>query len=792
MWKHRFVILAALLLLAFTMGCSGARNMQGLVGPVDDNRTPVTAKSGPTVCLGLWEVTVTEETGTIEAVEMRSSDLIINVLGFLEPPPLSGMQIDFSTLDIDSVNKAVHVDVILKHPIDNPVFTGFDVRGVVFGPEVTNADGLTVIPSPEFFKDVPFGYQDGLLGTSDSLADYSGLAGYKYFCNGLGQDDDLTAFMSSPANLANRGMFANGATLRRHYDLSWADTTPPITLLIFNYAIYANYNWPMGEPPITIDDFEMTTTNSAEAFCSKVTETHNSLWYAGGSGGGSIGLDVEVWDWQGNINDVTIESIPSGVIVETSYDSTSAGSTSRSYMYHFDDVPGSPTSDGDLRLLITATDSITFGGAWFMGLLPTSNSLYGEKVYNCWTYTAQVGTCPEPGPTSVLPGNHAPDNVTFSAIVNGTDFVAGTSLAVKFKKTGEPDINATNLSFVSATQLTCDVTIPLDTALGLRDVEVVNGCGTPGTGTELFEVTCPTPGVSSISPKEHNADGVQFSATIAGSNFVGGSSLAVALTKSSCPDIDATNVGFSSSTQITCDLAIPSGTADGLWNVQVTNGCGTEGTGNGLFTVIGVETGPKNIKLRDPSTPAWDLAVDWMNGDLFILYSDRQIWRHRSDDYTKGEYATETKNLNPEGVDPDKGWIDIGWEGYMIVGLDYPEGSVLASWGHHGNVEPYDFVSGQQEDKYGYHACGDVMASNEGGPCPHSHLGVFGIDPKPWETHIWQTQEYPFEVVVNECIWKSDFDDYSRSSFMASLIRGLEWSQNGEYFWCVKGVDNDS
>jgi len=390
--EARFHLFLAIILL-FSVSCSGGdRNP----GEPPMAASPVLPEAdiapGNTTCLGIWQVMINQEAGTIEAVDMRSSDLIINVLRFLEPPAMSGMKIDFSTLNIDAAHKKVEVDVILAHPIPDPAFMGFDVRGVVFGPKVTNADGLTVIPSPEYFKGVPFGYKDGLLGVPDKTANYEGLAGYKYFCDGLGKDDDLVAFMSNPANLANRGVFSQSPKKNtRHYVLDWNDVA--YGFFVFNYAVYANYDCPSGSPPIDINDFDINTANSAEAFCAKITELGNYLWYSGGTGGGKISLKVEAWDWQGDIADVTIQSVKSGIIANTSFSTyLGAGSTSKSYVYEFNAVPGTPTATGDLDILITVTDEHTFGECWLMGLLSSSHTMYAKPVYNCWIHTATVSS----------------------------------------------------------------------------------------------------------------------------------------------------------------------------------------------------------------------------------------------------------------------------------------------------------------------------------------------------------------------------------------------------------------
>ena len=70
---------------------------------------------------------------------------------------------------------------------------------------------------------MPFGYQDGLLGAPDSVGDYSGLAGYKYYCDDIGEDESLIDFFSDPANLATRGAFSSGEQIQRNFLLDWTN-----------------------------------------------------------------------------------------------------------------------------------------------------------------------------------------------------------------------------------------------------------------------------------------------------------------------------------------------------------------------------------------------------------------------------------------------------------------------------------------------------------------------------------------------------------------------------------------
>jgi hypothetical protein len=81
----------------------------------------------------------------------------------------------------------------------------------------------------------------------------------------------------------------------------------------------------------------------------------------------------------------------------------------------------------------------------------------------------------------------------------------------------------------------------------------------PTTGT--------APNVTSITPNTGENTG-SIAVSISGANFVSGAT--VKLTKSGQPNINATSVNVSSSTQISCTLNL-SGAATGAWNVVVTN-----------------------------------------------------------------------------------------------------------------------------------------------------------------------------------------------------------------------------
>ena len=385
MIKNVIIILTLTIFLTIVASCS--QSDKDIITPSEQQTASMVVNDG-TLCTGLWQVSIDKSTSKVDVVQLRTADKMINVLKFMEPPALTSMDIDWPDLNIDVPNNTIDIGIILSHPIPSPRFTGFDVRGVCFGPDVANADGWTIAMSPEFFSNVPFGYKDGLLGVPDSTANYEGLAGYKYYCNALHEDNLLSDYYSNPINLGNRGAFSAHESIQRNYHLDWNDVDHD--MLVFNYAIYANYDNPTGGPPIDLDDFDMNTANSAEAFCIAVTETANSLYYSDGVGGGAISLKVEAWDWQNDIKNTRIESVDSSAIPGQIIADALPGSTAYSHIYEFNGIAATPTSEGDLDILVTVTDAKTFGEVWFLDLLDSSHALYDVNVYNCYIHTAKV------------------------------------------------------------------------------------------------------------------------------------------------------------------------------------------------------------------------------------------------------------------------------------------------------------------------------------------------------------------------------------------------------------------
>jgi len=137
------------------------------------------------------------------------------------------------------------------------------------------------------------------------------------------------------------------------------------------------------------------------------------------------------------------------------------------------------------------------------------------------TFTIDAASNPVPTLTSLSPSSTAAGGPAFTLTVNGTNFVATSTVRW----------NGSNrtTTFVSATQLTAAIPASDIASQGSRTVTVFNP--TPGGGTsgnQTFTISAPqtnnpVPGLTSTSPTAWPTGGSAFTLTVNGSNFVTGS-----------------------------------------------------------------------------------------------------------------------------------------------------------------------------------------------------------------------------------------------------------------------------
>jgi hypothetical protein len=319
------------------VSCSQGGGLDPPVAPDLNQPAPNHAvSSGPMVpghnLLGYWTINIDPDAGILEAVPVRSTDLHLNVLSWLENGPCT----DCLKLENFSVlpNGDFQFDIKLVHPFALPNLTGFDVRGIAMfngglnfpsfnvtvpdelsgDPILVNAEGHTKLYNPSTAGNAFQGYSKGRLAPPFPVPDAT-LNGFR-------------TFYSDP----DRRYFNAGDTISSQYIIR-----PPGGGLTFGYAVDAS--WDKPTQPVEVPDSFPDTANSLEAYLVEVSYDQPLTAVAGST----TTLTIDVYDWQG-------ESTIRNVHVEAPY--------FLSGMVTAEQIPGGP---GTLRF--TATLENTLGSA---------------------------------------------------------------------------------------------------------------------------------------------------------------------------------------------------------------------------------------------------------------------------------------------------------------------------------------------------------------------------------------------------------------------------------------------
>jgi len=161
---------------------------------------------------------------------------------------------------------------------------------------------------------------------------------------------------------------------------------------------------------------------------------------------------------------------------------------------------------------------------------------------------------------------------TLSVTVFGAGFVA--TPAVSFGA----GVTVNSVTFVSAMQLTVNLTIDVEATPGFRTMTVTNPSSESASLADAFKVEYPTPVVSSINPAAGSRKET-LDVVITGEHFD------TAATVSFGSGIAVNGITAASSTSLTANVTISAGAALGARNVTVTNVSGFNGTLTDAFTV---------------------------------------------------------------------------------------------------------------------------------------------------------------------------------------------------------------
>ncbi|MCX6645252.1 MAG: hypothetical protein NTY09_02670 [bacterium] len=393
------IIIPVIILFGCNSGSPVTPDKQDTLNPAPITQEVQTSTGSGRVMLGLYDITIQKSTGDIEIVPLRESSWHLNIIPFLEPPILSGFNVDFGTLVLDFPNNHMIVDLIITHPLPGmDQYSLFDVRGImifpgtsipysdinlVFSggdePKMLNPDGYTRWWNPKEFPGTNLlGFHAGMLGQPGGPGVFTAnINGYKYYADGLGPETPL-----SELDPDNRGVFRSGSSLSRRFDVSFGKNQSDFLKL--QYAIDAMWTEPytMVNPNVP-DDFP-AEANAPEGYRIETTEMENDMWWLDNVGmGGHLLLNVDVYTWRPDaIDRVFFESseIISSPVEGTVIEGSGGGPDDPVFLtYSFDIHPDALTSDGVKPCLITveAAESYTQDGICpFFGPLDSKVSLY--------------------------------------------------------------------------------------------------------------------------------------------------------------------------------------------------------------------------------------------------------------------------------------------------------------------------------------------------------------------------------------------------------------------------------
>jgi len=323
------VVFSSVLCMFMLAGCQGSGN-QTPVNPVIEPTFTSGADEGfshggQRNLLGLYKVILDTEKPEVEMVPLRSALFHVNLVEELNA--LNGVHVGFDFFASDPAHKIWALDFTFDHPYPaSQSLYGFDARGILItpgslnlgGPHVVadvdewrllNADGYTRWWNPvEFTGSGLYGYVPGDLGTPDTEYLTATVNPYKYFCSYLDKYQPVVDMVNIPLDDdLGRGITLVGESSTRRYKVKLPTASGAI--VVFNYALDANWDYPDPFPPDEVpDDFPMKA-NQSEAYFVDVKTDVNTLYYNPDSGGGGqLIVSVDVYDWQGRANgDVAIE-----------------------------------------------------------------------------------------------------------------------------------------------------------------------------------------------------------------------------------------------------------------------------------------------------------------------------------------------------------------------------------------------------------------------------------------------------------------------------------------------------
>jgi photosystem II stability/assembly factor-like uncharacterized protein len=181
--------------------------------------------------------------------------------------------------------------------------------------------------------------------------------------------------------------------------------------------------------------------------------------------------------------------------------------------------------------------------------------------------------------------------------------VTGTNLDAAATASFGAGVTVNGVNWVSASQLTVNVSVLAAADLGTRSVTITNPSGYSASATNAFTVRAAKPSITSVAPLQGN-QGATLNLTVTGADF---QSDAIASLGSG---IATNSTTFNSATQLTANVTIGSGATLGLRPVAVTNPDGQTGSLTGGFRVMGPAPQIVTVSPALGTVGTVDLTVD--------------------------------------------------------------------------------------------------------------------------------------------------------------------------------------
>jgi len=341
MYRWTVLVTSVIVIAMIIIGCSGGDSLP--VTPTD-GQEGLTAGSADTSgqqthVWGIYDLYFDFENQSVEVVPNHNAMFTANVTTFVNNSPanlgfnIHGTPVEPGYIDVD-------IDVSITHPFPGlHQYDGYDVRGIFMGagaatmdygsglkyatagadqemydynPDDTNPaysdphDGPVGNPdgysrwfnASEFTGPGVLGYTPGKLATPDYTDKLTAtLNPYKYYCDGIGPEDDLFTWLKTGDNALGNGIFTAGATNTRNYYLRFPLPTPNVS---YGYAVIATW----GEAP----DENPLVENAVESIACSVGITPDIYFASDSDKGGDFIADIDLWQWEYAPSTIYIES----------------------------------------------------------------------------------------------------------------------------------------------------------------------------------------------------------------------------------------------------------------------------------------------------------------------------------------------------------------------------------------------------------------------------------------------------------------------------------------------------